>query len=135
VPEVPCAGAVVFDGGGRLLLVRRGRPPGVGLWSVPGGKCDPGEHADAACAREALEETGLIVRPVRLAGRVLRAGLGDDVFVIDDFVCELLGGTLAAGDDAAEARWCSPSELADLPLTSGLLDALRDWGLLEHDAR
>src|SRR5579859_374033 len=55
----PCAGGIVHDGDGRLLVVRRGRPPSAGRWSVPGGRCRPGEPAADACVREVAEETGL----------------------------------------------------------------------------
>lgn len=128
--DIPCAGAIVIDDHGRLLLVRRGRPPGEGLWSVPGGKCEPGESPQDACIREALEETGLDVRPLRLAGRVERVLASGDVYVIDDFVCEILGGTLRAGDDAADVRWAAPGELNAEELTQGLLEALVGWAAL-----
>src|SRR2546430_12165360 len=70
----PCAGAIVFDGAGQLLLIKRGRPPSQGSWSVPGGRCLPGEAEPDACVREVAEETGLAVRVLRLAGRVERDG-------------------------------------------------------------
>src|SRR2546430_16924216 len=59
--RVPCAGAVVKDQAGRLLLVRRGREPGRGRWSLPGGRVEPGETAAEAAVREVREETGLDV--------------------------------------------------------------------------
>ena len=127
---IPCAGVIVLDGAGRLLLIQRGRPPGAGLWSVPGGKCEPGESTAAACVREAREETGLDVQVQRLAGRVERPGIGEDTFVIDDFVCTVSGGVLAFGDDAADIGWFSIAQAARLPLTPGLLDALREWDVL-----
>jgi 8-oxo-dGTP diphosphatase len=125
---IPCAGAIVVDEAGRLLLIQRGHDPGKGLWSVPGGRCQAGESAADACVREAREETGLEVLVVRHAGRVVRPGLGGDQYVIDDFVCAAVGGHLRAGDDADEAAWCSPEQVAGLDLTPGLLDALKDWG-------
>lgn len=125
-----CAGAIVHDDVGRLLLVRRGRPPGVGLWSVPGGKREPGESAADACVRETLEETGLAVRVLRYAGRVERAAGPGDVFVIDDYLCEATGGRLRADDDAADARWVRAGALAPAQLTDGLLDALASWDAL-----
>jgi 8-oxo-dGTP diphosphatase len=130
VTHIPCAGGIIFDGAGRLLLIRRGRPPGVGLWSVPGGKCQPGESPTQACVREVAEETGLAVAVERFAGRVERPGLDETVFDIDDFVCTVLGGELRAGDDAEDARWVEHSEFATLGLVPGLIDALTEWGLL-----
>ena len=125
--RVPCAGAIVVDGEGRLLLIRRGQEPGRGLWSLPGGRCEPGEDAAAAAVRETYEETGLAVAADRLVGRVERPGPGGVTYVIDDLACTVTGGTLRAGDDADEARWVGAGELATLPLTDGLLAALTDW--------
>lgn len=126
----PCAGAIVHDAASRLLLIRRARPPSPGLWSIPGGRCEAGESAAAACVREVAEETGLIVEVVRLAGRVERDGPAGVVYVIDDFVCRRVGGELRAGDDAADVRWCRRAELAGLPLVPGLVEALTEWDAL-----
>lgn len=100
------------------------------MWSVPGGRCLPGEGAAAACVREVLEETGLHVEVVRLAGQVERPAPWGGVYVIDDFVCRLVGGTLGAGDDALDARWCTRAEMAELDLVPGLWKALVAWGAL-----
>ena len=122
---VRCAGAIVFDASGRLLLVRRGNEPSRGLWCEPSGRCDPGEPAAEACVREAREETGLDVRVLRPAGSV-RIGR----YLIDDFVCEVVGGTAAAGDDADELRWVTRAELAQLPLVPDLEQILASWRCL-----
>ena len=127
---VPCAGAIVRDGDGRLLLIRRGQEPGRGLWSLPGGRCEPGEDAAAAAVRETYEETGLVVTAGPLVGRVERPGPGGVTYVIDDLACTVTGGTLRAGDDADEARWVDAGELATLPVTDGLLTALTRWNAL-----
>lgn len=125
-----CVGAIVRDRDGRLLLVLRGRPPGAGRWSVPGGRVEPGEDDAAAVARETLEETGLRVRAGALVGTVERDGPGGVVYEIHDYAATVLGGTPRAGDDAADVRWAAPAELRDLPLVPGLLDALTEWGVL-----
>ncbi|HEY7008269.1 MAG TPA: NUDIX domain-containing protein [Jatrophihabitantaceae bacterium] len=130
VEHVPCAGAIVFDATGRLLVVRRGRPPALGAWSIPGGRCEPGESAVQACVREVAEETGLVVEVQRRAGRVERAAPHGAVYDIEDFVCAARGGTLAAADDAADARWVSSAELGALPLAPLLYETLRDWDCL-----
>jgi 8-oxo-dGTP diphosphatase len=130
VELVPCAGAIVRDATGRLLLVRRGREPGRGRWSLPGGRVEPGETPAAAAVREVREETGLDVVVDTLVGRVERAGPAGATYVIDDFACTALGGTLRPGDDADEVRWVSTADLALLPLTDGLLDALAGWAVL-----
>ena len=129
-PEA-CAAAIVADDSGHILLIRRGQPPSEGSWSVPGGRCLAGESAEAACVRETAEETGLDVVPERFAGRVERAAPGGGVYVIDDYVCRLVGGSLHAGDDAADARWVAMSELGDYELTPGLLDCLVEWGVVD----
>jgi len=128
--RVNCVGAIILDALGRLLLVRRGRPPGAGLWSLPGGRVEPGESDAAAVRREVLEETGLEVAVGGLAGEVDRPGPGGSTYVIRDYLATVAGGELAAGDDAADARWCSREELTRLPLTDGLLESLTLWRTL-----
>ncbi len=118
-------GGIVVDAGGRLLLVQRANDPGRGLWSVPGGRVEPGETDEQALVRELAEETGLVVAPGPLLGRVVRGP-----YVIADYRCEPVGGELRAGDDAADARWVDASALARLPLVDGLLEMLTEWGAL-----
>ncbi|GAA0847659.1 NUDIX hydrolase [Streptosporangium amethystogenes subsp. fukuiense] len=131
--RVNCVGAIILDDSGRMLLVRRGRPPGMGLWSVPGGRVEPGESDPEAVIREVLEETGLTVVPGRLAGTVDRPGPGGAVYEIRDYLAEVSGGTLSAGDDAADVRWVTRAELPRLPLTPGLLDALAEWSVIARE--
>jgi ADP-ribose pyrophosphatase YjhB (NUDIX family) len=107
----------------RVLLIRRGRPPGEGLWSVPGGRLEPGETLAQAVAREVREETGLVVEVGPLACVVERMGDGYH-FVILDYLARVIGGELAAATDAAAARFVDDAELATLPTTEGLVDAL-----------
>jgi len=125
-----CAGGIVFDAARRLLLIRRGQPPAQGSWSVPGGRCRPGEDTAAACVREVAEETGLEVIVQRHAGQVERAAPDGGVYVIDDYVCAVVGGTLQAGTDADEAGWFARSALAGLDLVPGLVEALSAWDAL-----
>jgi 8-oxo-dGTP diphosphatase len=133
-----CVGAVIKDGAGRLLLIKRGHEPGKGLWSIPGGRIEPGESDEAALVREVREETGLVVTAGRLIGAVRRPaadaapGGGGSGAVLDirDYAADVTGGTLVPGDDADEAVWADAADLDRLPLTDGLLDALRSWGAL-----
>lgn len=120
---IVAVGAFVFDREGRVLLVERGKPPGVGLWTVPGGRLERHETLAQAVAREVREETGLIVEVGALACVVER--MGDDFhFVILDYLARVIGGTLAAASDARAAKFVEPTELARLPLTDGLADLI-----------
>jgi 8-oxo-dGTP diphosphatase len=127
--RIPCVGAVIKDASGRLLLVRRGHEPGAGLWSLPGGRVEPGETGEEAVAREILEETGLQVICGRLLGTAVLPGSAGTIVDIRDYRAEITGGELAAGDDAAAVRWVTRAELADLPLTDGLAEYLASWGV------
>jgi ADP-ribose pyrophosphatase YjhB (NUDIX family) len=116
---------------GSLLVVRRGRGPAAGEWSVPGGRVEPGESLHAAVVRELLEETGLEVVVDRFLGWVERISDAHH-FVILDFAVTPLDDAVApvAGDDAAEAAWVPLAELGELRLVEGLHDFLRDTGVL-----
>ncbi|HVW81812.1 MAG TPA: NUDIX domain-containing protein [Mycobacteriales bacterium] len=121
---VLCAGAVVRDGAGRLLLIQRGQPPAAGTWTLPGGRVEPGESPAAAAAREVAEETGLTVEVGALLAVVPVLG-----YLVHDFAATVVGGELTPGDDAADARWFALGDLATLELSPGLLDALAGMGV------
>ncbi|GAA2722653.1 NUDIX domain-containing protein [Actinocorallia aurantiaca] len=108
-----------------LLMVLRGRPPGAGLWSVPGGRVEPGESDVEALVRELREETGLAVAVGDLLGSVEVSG-----FDVHDYLCTVTGGRLEPGDDAADARWVPLAEVAGLPVTDGLVATLRSWRVI-----
>jgi 8-oxo-dGTP diphosphatase len=127
---IPCVGAVVTDEAGRLLMIRRRHEPGAGLWSIPGGRIEPGESDAQALVREMLEETNLQVKVGRLLGRVQRPGPAGTVIDIKDYAATIIGGALRPGDDAADARWVAPGDMDSLAITDGLIDALTGWGVL-----
>ncbi len=140
---VPCVGAVVHDRAGRLLLIRRGREPGSGLWSLPGGRVEPRESDQQAVVREVAEETGLRVSARGLVGRVRRHAPDGSVYEIADYRCELDGSgpsvaaagdganvVAAAGDDADEVAWVTAADYAALPVVPGLTEALTAWNVL-----
>jgi len=127
---IPCVGAVVTDGQGRLLMIKRGHEPGAGLWSIPGGRIEPGETDAEALVREMFEETGLAVEVGPLIGRVQRPGPAGAVIDIRDYAATITGGTLRPGDDAADARWVQAADLAGMEITESLIEALTSWGVL-----
>lgn len=118
VAPVAAVGGVVLEGD-RVLLVRRALPPRQGEWSLPGGRLELGESLADGAAREVREETGLEVAVgpvVEVFDRVHRDDAGGIRFhfVIVDFLCRVTGGTLRAGDDAADARWATRDEVTAL---------------------
>jgi len=126
---VLAVGAVLVEDG-RLLLVRRGRGPAQGSWSVPGGRVEPGETMAEAVIRELREETGLDGICGALLGWAERIGPGEH-HVIFDFEVSLVGDDHAvAGDDAAEVLWVDVHEVAGLALVEGLAEHLYDWGVI-----
>jgi len=130
---IPCVGAVITDDKGRLLLIKRGHEPGAGLWSLPGGRIEPGETDAEALVREMREETGLAVEAGHLVGTARRPAQDGDVIDIRDYAATVIGGTLTPGDDAADARWVDVAELASLAMTEGLVETLTSWGVLGRE--
>lgn len=127
---VLAASAVITDQVGRVLLVLRGTEPEKGCWSVPGGSAEPGEALAAAAAREALEETGLVVEVGHELWTVTLPTADGRVFEVHDFAATVTGGTLRPGDDAADARWFTPAELDTVPLTTDLRGYLSRAGVI-----
>jgi len=111
---VPCVGVVCLRGDA-VLLIRRGKPPRRGEWSLPGGRIEPGERATEAALRELREETGVEARITGLVDVV--DGLFPEAgrhYVLIDYAAEWLAGEPVAGDDAAEARFVPLAEVGAL---------------------
>jgi 8-oxo-dGTP diphosphatase len=127
-PEV-CVGAIAVADD-RLLMVRRGRGPAAGEWSVPGGRVEPGECLAEAVVRELAEETGIEGVCAGLVGWVERIG-DDHHHVILDFAVTVLDPIEpTAGDDAAEAAWVPLDEVAERRLVDGLAEFLHENGII-----
>ena len=112
-PIVGVGGVVIH--GNRVLLIRRGREPLKGEWSIPGGMLELGESLTDGVKRELLEETGLRVRPIEaltVFDRVEK--IGEKVryhYVIVDYVCRSTGGRVKSGSDVLDARWVEQEDL------------------------
>ena len=132
--RIDCVGGIVTDRQGRFLLIRRGREPDKGRWSIPGGKVEPGESDVEATAREVLEETGLVVEVGAFVGAVERDGPGGVVYDVRDYRCTPARGAdldaVRAGDDADDAGWFTAEELRTVGCSPLLIEAFEDWGLL-----
>lgn len=128
-PEV-CVGAIAVDND-CLLLVRRGRGPAAGEWSVPGGRVESGETLAEAVVRELLEETGVEGVCGELVGWVERIGADSHHVILDFRVDVLADQEPVAGDDAAEAAWVPLPDVAELRLVEGLAEFLHEHGVLD----
>ena len=122
-PDCPrvAVGAVVFKDG-RILLVRRGKAPAEGMWSIPGGSVNLGESLQQAAEREIKEETGITIKardPILAFDVVRRDDNGRIQFhyVIIDLEADWISGEPQAGDDAVEARWVQSEELEHMTVS------------------
>ena len=130
-PSVPRVGvgAVVLDAG-RVLLVRRGKPPLAGKWSLPGGLVELGETTREAVQREIAEECGLTIRVGEVAGildRIVRDAEGRIRYhwVLVDYLAFVESGTLCAASDADDAQWVEVDAVDRLDTTDGLMHMIR----------
>ena len=137
-PQAPIVGvgAIIVDAG-RVLLVQRGQEPSKGKWSLPGGMLELGESLHEGVVREVQEETGLKVKPVELIellDRIVREENPEGKrvryhYVIADYLCRVVGGSLHASSDAEAVRWTeraewnSHSALALDPITVHVIEA------------
>lgn len=129
----PCVGIVCFRGDD-VLLIRRGTPPLAGEWSLPGGRIEFGETAQAAALRELREETGISARLCGLVDVVdaiftsRRTGQTARHYLLVDYAAVWTSGEPVHGDDAAAALFVPVSELSSLglwPETIRVIDLAR----------
>jgi 8-oxo-dGTP diphosphatase len=115
-PTSPQIGiGIVLLRGDKVLLIKRGRPPAMGAWSLPGGKQELGETAEACARRELLEETGLATGPLTFIAHVDSihrdaAGRIEYHYTILDFAARYINGDAIAGDDVTDIAWARPDE-------------------------
>jgi 8-oxo-dGTP diphosphatase len=124
----------------RLLLVRRGKPPLQGAWSIPGGMLEVGETLEEAVVRELAEETGIEVRVLDLVEVFQRishddAGRVQYHFVILDYLCEKVGGEAQAGSDASDLAWVAEADLSHYELTPSALPMIQRAFQIQRNIR
>jgi ADP-ribose pyrophosphatase YjhB (NUDIX family) len=129
-PTRPFLGvSALVESSAGILLIKRGKPPLAGLWSLPGGIVETGERLEEAIIREMAEETGLDFTPHCLAdiAEIIRpdqTGKTQRHYVIAVYYGDSEPLPLHAGDDASDARWVLPEELTNYPMTDGTLDVI-----------
>jgi ADP-ribose pyrophosphatase YjhB (NUDIX family) len=129
-PKYPLVGVgAILIRRDRILMAQRGKQPLKGWWSLPGGALETGESLADAVRREALEETGLEIRPLRvfeIFERIMRDGRGrpEYHYVLIDYLCRATGGTLRPGDDVCAVEWVRRRDLPALQITEGTLDVI-----------
>ena len=124
-------GIVIWNEYDEFVLIRRGKPPRQGEWSIPGGRLEWGETLRDGAMREAMEETGLkieILGFIDIVDSVTRNDSGIPVrhYVLADFAARAVAGSLRAGSDAADARWVPFGELERLALWSETQRIIRE---------
>ena len=130
-PQQPLigVGAIIVEQQG-VLLVKRGKAPLLGEWSIPGGMLELGETLRDGAEREALEETGLVVRATELLG-VFERIVPDKSdrtlyhYVLIDFLCERISGEVRASGDAADAQWFTAEQVNRLSLPQDTRNVIR----------
>jgi ADP-ribose pyrophosphatase YjhB (NUDIX family) len=130
-PYLAVSAAIFRDG--RVLIVRRARPPAHGLYTLPGGGVELGETLEQAVIREVREETALVIEPVGLAG--FRQAIARDAdgrverhFVILPFAARWISGEVSLNEELAEAHWLAPQQLGGFKTTEGLADIVAAAG-------
>ena len=131
-PYLAVSAAIFRDG--RVLIVRRARPPAHGLYTLPGGGVELGETLEQAVIREVREETALDIAPVDLVGyrqAIARdtAGRVERHFVILPFAARWIAGEVVLNEELGEAHWLLPAALSGLKTTEGLAEVVAAAGV------
>jgi 8-oxo-dGTP diphosphatase len=124
-PQLAVSAAIFRDD--RILLVRRARSPGKGLYSLPGGRVEFGESLHTALHREVDEETGLKIEIIGLAGwrEVLPGTTGGGHYLIMSFASRWIGNEPVLNDEHDDFKWLAPDAIDDLGVTEGLQEVIQ----------
>jgi mutator protein MutT len=128
IPKIGVGVGAIVTRDGHLLMVKRGKDPGRGLWSIPGGHVEPGEYLTEALTREVREETALEVEVGDLVG-ILELP-GDEHIIILDYHATAASGEPVAGDDVDDVRWVRFDDVDKLQCTPLFEETMRGWGVL-----
>jgi 8-oxo-dGTP pyrophosphatase MutT (NUDIX family) len=126
---MPSVSALIRDDDGRVLFVQHFE----GRWQLPGGAVDPGERPAEAVRRECLEEAGIIVEPIRIAGvfggpeyRITYSNGDDAGWVVTVFEARIVAGEPSPSDDETQAvGWFTAKEIEALELAPSMRETLR----------
>ncbi|MDB5616275.1 NUDIX hydrolase [Tardiphaga sp.] len=123
-PQLAVSASIFRDG--KVLLIQRAHPPAKGSWSVPGGRVEFGESLHVALAREVMEETGLQIEILGMAGwrEVLPAASGAKHFVVMSFAARWVAGEPVLNDECDDFAWLPPDALGPRQLTPGLQEII-----------
>lgn len=136
---IPAASIALFREG-RVLIATRTKPPGAGVWSLPGGLVEPGETLEAAALRELFEEVGSRGEILGFNRHVERieldeAGRVRQHYIVASFVGRWLSGEPQAGPEAGEVRWADPRDLGQIETTPMLREVLAGAARIEEAFR
>lgn len=128
---IPAVGVICFKGE-QVLLIKRGKPPKKGDWSLPGGRIEPGESYEVAALRELFEETGVRAKLMNKIA-VIDADFGTHHYELHDWLAVWESGDVRAGDDAANACLFNMDEIAALNMWPKTEQVIRDAFAILHD--
>jgi ADP-ribose pyrophosphatase YjhB (NUDIX family) len=126
VRNAPCAAAIIADDAGRVLLSRRAREPYAGMWEVPGGFVELGEHPAEAARREAREELGLDIVLTGLVGVYVERSRRGGFLEITTYTATTGGTPVPDPAEVTEWRWFGPGEIPDV-MAADHRRRLADW--------